>query len=329
MKRYTAEQAQWIKDNANARAWGNLHAFAKAFNEKFNENKTGSGISCYMRKHDIKFSSENRLPEEQKEWIRENAQIIEWKNTKHFTDTFNALFGTNKTENAMNNYLFDNKIQIRSKKTVGSYTDEMNKWLIDNYSKYDCDFVSLANDFNRKFGTDYSNVRIAKHCARNLKIHKPRKKEKQKRSTKPKDELFRNKGQFVAGKPNGKGLPVGTIRYNSDGRPFIKVLENDGKSGTLSGRKGHNYKEPWWMPLQKKIWVDHYGEVPKGYVVISLTGNPNDTDIKNIGIIDKRGTAIMAKQGWWTDNRVITGDGAMWCNLYYTARDNNVVQKGV
>lgn len=201
----------------------------------------------------------------------------------------------------------------------------MDDWLVRHFNDYDLDFVSMANDFNAIFNTNYSNVRIAKHCERGLKIHEPRKKCGNKEIKSAGENQFTNKGQFQTGKTNNRGLPVGTIRYNSDGRPFIKVLENDGRSGKLSGRKGHNYKEPWWMPLQKKIWVDHYGEVPDGYVVISLNGNPNDTDIKNIGIIDKRGTAVMAKKGWWTDNTVITADGAQWCNLYYTAKDNNAL----
>lgn len=256
----------------------------------------------------------SRIPKEQEIWIRENARIIEWKNTKHFTDTFNAIFGTDKTATGMNCYLNRNGLQLLSEKTAVHYTDEMKAWLVDNYDKYGCDFVSMAIDFNKTFGVAYSNARLRKYCEQNLKIHKPRKKRRS-----------RNKGQFQKGVTNGRGLPIGTIRYNSDGRPFIKVLESDGKSKSSSRYKGHNYKEPWWMPLQKKIWIDHYGEVPEGYRVVSLNGNPCDTDIKNIGVIDVRGTARMAKNGWWTDNSVITGDGVQWCNLFYTAKDNGVV----
>lgn len=127
MKGYTSEQIQWLKDNAEAKAWGSLHAFADAFNSRFDDNKTSVAISSYMQKHNIKFCSENRLPKKQKEWIAENARAIEWRNTKHFTDTFNALFGTNKTKNMMNEYLHRNGIQIRSRRTIGSYTK---KWTI-------------------------------------------------------------------------------------------------------------------------------------------------------------------------------------------------------
>lgn len=316
MKKYTAEQASWIKENATAKAWGNAHAFAEAFNAQFEDSRTVSSLLSYMQKRGIKFFSENKMTSEQMDWITENVQIIEWRNTKHFTDTFNALFGTHKSAEAMNSYLFNNGLHIRSKRTTCHYTDEMNEWLVEKYPDYECDFVQMAKDFNEKFGTDYSNCRIAKHCEGGLKIHKPRKKEPQ----------FKNNGQFKKGMTNNRGLPVGTIRYNSDGRPFIKVLESDGKSKGDS--RGHNYREPWWMPLQKKIWVDHFGDVPQGYEVVSLNGDPNDTDIRNIGIIDRRGKAVMAKKGWWTDNRVITGDGVQWCNLYYTAKDNGIVLKG-
>ena len=325
MKIYTEEQKKWLRNNASVKVWESQKEFTDSFNRTFNENKSVDALSTYLQKHDIDFLSKGRLTAEQTKWIKENCRIIEWKNTKHFTDTFNAIFGTNKNANAMNNYLYKNGLQIRSGKTTDHYTDEMNSWLIDNFGHYDYDFVELSKDFNKRFGTDYSNCRLAKHCQRGLKIHSPKKKEPHKKANGSESAyVFRNKGQFATGITNGKGLPIGTIRYNSDGRPFIKVLDNDGKSGQMSGYKGHNYKEPWWKPLQKKIWEDYYGEVPKGYVVISLNGNPNDTDIKNIGIIDKRGTAVMAKKGWWTTNSVITGDGAQWCNLYYVAKDNEI-----
>lgn len=313
MKRYTEAQAKWIKDNAGAKTWENFHAFADAFNSEFQDTRTVDSLQSYMLRRDIKFVTKNRLTKEQSEWIKDNAQVIQWKSMKHFTDTFNALFGTDKSVKIMVSYLSRNGIQVRTKTKTSSYTDEMDDWLVKNFDRYGCDFVKLAEDFNARFKTDYSSCRIAKHCQRGLKIHTPKEKSKAK-----------NKGQFQPGKTNKRGLPVGTIRYNSDNRPFIKVLESDGQSGMLSG-KGHNYKEPWWMPLQKKIWQDHFGEVPEGFEVVSLNGNPNDTGIKNIGLIDRRGKAVMAKKGWWSENSVITGNGVRWCNLYYTAKDNDVL----
>lgn len=270
-----------------------------------------------------------RFTDEQKQWIYDNVRAIEWKNQKHFTDVFNAIFGTDKSVANMNQWLYKHKLSIRSYRTVDHYTEDMKDWLKDNCGNYNRDFVKMARDFNKLFGTDYSNCRLAKYCERRLGIYKPMPKQRVQRVQRVRIEHAHtgnvlNRGTFKRGHTRTVQLPIGTIRYNSDGRPFIKVLMSNGETGQLSGRRGHNYKEPWWKPLQKKIWEDHYGEVPEGYVVCSLNGDPNDTDIRNIGIIDKRGTAIMAKKGWWTDNRVITGDGAQWCNLYYTAKDKGI-----
>ena len=323
--KYTKEQAEWIKANASAKVWDNFPAFVETFNERFNETRSESALNTYMTRRKIEFTSTNgRWTKEQRQWVQDNVQAIEWRNTKHFADTFNAIFGTNKSKGTMNVYLNKNGLRIRSNHTQEHYTNEMNEWLVDNFEKYNRDFVSLAKDFNDAFGTDYSNCRLAKHCQNKLKIHKPNKKEAWRKSKTPRTK-YTNKGQFKKGETNNRGLPVGTIRYNSDGRPFIKVRESDGRDGMLDERKGHNYKEPWWMPLQKKIWIDHFGEVPEGYRIVSLNGNSADTNIENIGLIDIRGTAVMAKKGWWTENRVITGDGVQWCNLYYLAKDKGVI----
>lgn len=269
-------------------------------------------------------SSGIRYTNEEKNWLKTNAVNKTWKNVKEFTDMFNQLFNRDTNPHAMITWLFKNKVSIKTIHTVSNYTEEMDNWLVGSYPKYHS-FVELSNAFNKEFGTDYSNCRLAKHCERALKIHNPVKRTVVNKETNKKKSRYPNSGMFVKGAPGNRALPIGTIRYNSDGRPFIKVKENDGSAGRKDGI-GHNYMEPYWKPLQKKIWEDHYGEVPKGYVVCSLNGNPNDTDIHNIGIIDKRGTAIMAKKGWWTDNRVMTGDGTEWCNLYYLLKDKEVLK---
>lgn len=59
--------------------------------------------------------------------------------------------------------------------------------------------------------------------------------------------------------------------------------------------------------------------------MVSLDGDRNNLDIKNLNCIDRRGTAIMAKNKWWTENKVITANGVRWCNLYCVAKDKGVV----
>ena len=251
----------------------------------------------------------HRFTDEELKWIKDNLDVGVFKNQKHFTDVFNALFNTNVSQQSMNNMLFRRKWSVKTKHNTSQWTDEMTSWLKETYPNCNYDFVNLARDFNSVFNTNKSASCITKYLER-LEVHTPRPKKGQ-----------INKTTFKPRTPHTKELPIGTIRYNSDGRPFIKVKLCEGQN---VHRNGHNYKEPWWKPLQKKIWEDAYGELPEGYVVCSLNGNPNDTNIENIGIVDKRGTAVMAKKGWWTDNRVITADATRWCNLYYIAKDRGI-----
>ena len=116
-----------------------------------------------------------RYPKEQEQWIKDNLQVMEWRNTKHFTDVFNLIFKENKNASAMNCYLNRNGMQLLTRKTAEHYTEAMDKWLVNNIAFYDGDFVRLAEDFNVKFGTNYSNCRLAKRCER-MKIHNPRRK---------------------------------------------------------------------------------------------------------------------------------------------------------
>jgi len=321
--KYTKEHLQWLEINGRAKEWENLEAFTKAFNSRFELNQSKSAISTVLYKRGIGFDSKGkRLTAEQLKWIKENLDVIEWKNQQHFTDTFNALFGTNITANQMNQSLHRRKWSVKTRHNTNHWTAHMDKWLADNYTGCECDFVRLANDFNTEFDTDKSASCVRQHLTKTLGIHTPTPKKRQQTASGKVLSGHRNKGTFQKGKPSINGeLPVGTIRHNSDGRAFIKVKPCNGEAGHCSG--GHNYREPWWKPLQKKIWEDHYGEVPEGYVVCTLSGNPDETDIKNIGIIDKRGTARMAKNEWWSiDNVEIKRTAVQWCNLYCTEQDS-------
>ena len=255
---------------------------------------------------------------EMQKWILDAAESGVFKNQKHFTDVFNAIHGTSISHTAMGNYLSRRGIVVKNKHTVSAYTDEMDAWLIDNYSKYDNDWVMLAKDFNTKFLTDYSPSRLCKHCQNGLKIHKPR----------PKKGHI-NKGNFQKGgrsTSTDRQAPIGTVRtYTSHTSKIlmVKVKLANGESGSVCG-KGHNYKRPWWIPLKEKVWIDAHGEIPDGYSVIQLDRNYQNCNLDNLVLADKRGLAIMGSHKWWTDNDKFNATGIQWCNLYMAAKDNGI-----
>ena len=82
------------------------------------------------------------------------------------------------------------------------------------------------------------------------------------------------------------------------------------------------YAEPYWIPIQKKIWQDHYGEVPEGKMVIFLDGDRENLDIENLYCIDRRISAIMAANKWYTNSRDHTLTAIKWCELHYAMKDS-------
>ena len=64
-----------------------------------------------------------------------------------------------------------------------------------------------------------------------------------------------------------KRHPIGTIVSTEDGFPVIKVTAKR------------------WMRLQRYIWEQHHGEIPKGMIVTFLDGDHSNMDIGNLALI--------------------------------------------
>lgn len=247
---------------------------------------------------------------EQAEWIRENASCGFFRDKKHFLSVFNAIFSDNRTLDGMTNYLRRNNITVITKVNTRKMPDEQTQWLKKHCCDYEV-FADLVRAFNDQFDTNIGYPNLARRCVTlGLREYDS---ERQKRNT----------GQFVKGKKYGaEECEIGTIRYNKQRNMcFIKVQMCKGKFRDTSG---HDLKEPFWRPLQDKIWEDHFGNIPVGYMACPLNCNPYEDDIKNIGLIDKRGKAIMSRKGWWSENSTFTAVAVMWCNLWFVAKDHNV-----
>ena len=312
--RYTDNEIQWMMYYSQAEQWTDLKAFFKAFNDKFNLTLSDSALMTYVSKHGINVRTvekDKSYTNEQTEWIEQNLSNGVFNDYKHFTDIFNAVFGTHTNYRSMKSFMNKRGWYLQTKHNQQIFTKEQERWLRQNYVRYNV-LKDLTEQFNNVFGTEYKYTRLQHYLSKN--------------GLRKSDRVSGGKvgAQKQVGKPRKSGeCPIGTIRYNAYGNPFIKVMLCEGSSHVVnSGKSG--MREPFWKPLQKKIWEDHFGEVPKGYVVVSLNGDSSDEDINHIGIIDKRMRAVMGKKGWWTTHPIITGDGVMWCNLYATAKDHGV-----
>ena len=269
-----------------------------------------------------------RFTKEQLKWIEDNLDAGVFRNQKHFADVFNALFGTDVTQAAMAQMLSRRGWSVKTIHNTPQWTKEQDEWLVENYERFGGDFVKMAGVFNETFQTNKTNCNLQKHLTRKGMHHPLPKSVRsvQKREEHQGGTRAWNNGMFRKGQKSVRGeLPIGTIRYNSDGRPFIKVMLCNGDGGKSKGQ-GHNYREPFWKPLAKKIWEDNYGDVPEGYEVCVLSGDPNDTDVLNMVLLDRRMKARMAKNKWWNiDNTEIKKTATAWCKLFYALQDKGAI----
>lgn len=230
---------------------------------------------------------------DQVDWLFK--QYKKYNSYRDLRNDFNIRFNTNKSVCAIQQYMTKNlKIRLVTSKTAEQYTEEQEKWLIDNYSYYSS-YEELTSAFNRTFRRTKPVSSVREKCTKQLNL-----------------TGMNNIGRYQSGHIQEQ-CPIGTIRKCSNGYSYIKVMDN--QQSYISG-----YSEPYWLPVQKKVWQDHYGEVPKGKMIIFLDGNRDNLDIENLYCIDRRISAIMAKNNWYTTSREHTLTAIKWCELYYAMK---------
>lgn len=171
------------------------------------------------------------------------------------------------------------------------YTVEQLEWIkerINDFSNY----AEMAKSFNEKFKDNRTDQGIMSTATRKLKLNK----------------TF-NSGQWSMTLKKDE-VPLGTIRHSSNGVTYIKVKLVGANRPKFSG-----YKKPYWLPLQMKIYQDKYGEIQDNEMVIFLDCNRNNFDIDNLYCIDRRVSAILAKNKWYSSNPKITKTGIMYAKL--------------
>lgn len=105
------------------------------------------------------------------------------------------------------------------------YSQEERQFLRDNIS--DCgSFAELTRLLNAAFGSNRKMESVREQCNKRLHL-----------------KNGKNDGQY--GKRSRTQLPVGTIRKSNNGTTYIKVADAAGQCTT-------GYREPAWIPLQKK-----------------------------------------------------------------------------
>lgn len=234
-----------------------------------------------------------KYTEEQLNWLRENYQLYD--SYRLITIWFNGLFNQNRSVSAIQQVLTKRLgLYLITDKKLTHFTKEEEQWIVDNFDKYST-YDNLTSEFNSIFHKSKPISAIREKCTKQLKL-----------------TGMDNLGRYKKGNIKDQ-CPIGTIRKTSNGCTYIKV--KDSQSSYMTG-----YQEPYWLPIQKKIWQDHYGEVPEGKMVIFLDGNRENLDIENLYCIDRKIAAVMAKNRWYTNSIEHTLTAIKWCELFYAMK---------
>lgn len=173
------------------------------------------------------------------------------------------------------------------------FTTEQEEWLRNHYYSVSS-YRELTELFNKQFGTSRRKEQISDKCTKGLRL-----------TGMPNSTRY--------GKKEKEQLPVGTIRKSQVGT-YIKVME-------VRDRHISGYAEPYWLPLQKKIYQDVHGEIATGQMVCFLDGNPENFEIDNLYCIDRKILISMSQNRWWTSNRENTLTAIKWCELHFALKE--------
>ena len=107
-----------------------------------------------------------------------------------------------------------------------------------------------------------------------------------------------NKTSYKKGNIPQSYKPVGTERITKDGYTEIKV------------------KDPnVWKLKQRLIYEEHYGEIPKGYVVMFLDRDKSNFDINNLILISRNQLRTLNQNDLIKDDPELTKSGIILADL--------------
>ncbi|HIH7931855.1 TPA: HNH endonuclease signature motif containing protein [Streptococcus suis] len=186
------------------------------------------------------------------------------------------------------------------------YTDEMKVFIFENYKGKTSQEV--ADLVNKHFGTSFTALQM-KRFRGNNKLNSgltghfkkgliPHNKGKKFPNMPP------NSGQFQKGNKPPNWVPVGTIRYTTDGYPKRKIAEPN-----------------VWEYCHRAEWEKYNGPIPSGHSVVFLNGDKTNWDISNLACLSKNEIVRMNQDGLFASDADLTRVG-----ISYTKLKNKIIE---
>ena len=255
-----------------------------------------------------------RYPPEVHEFVKQNAPKMR---DEELAETCNKALGTSFTARKMKafrgNHGYKNYKKQWTKEEYWQhqtrYPKGMYEFIRDN--SWGVSSKEMAEMVNEKFGTDWTATGIKQFRQRHgiksgvtgwyQKGHAPGNKGKkleeyvgEERAAEIKRRIAPT--QFKKGEAPMNELPVGSIVVNAQGYKLRKRQMN----GTLWER---------WEFLHRAVWVENYGPIPDGMMVIFRDNDRLNCDINNLTLVSKSENAALNKLGLRSEDPDLTDTG--------------------
>lgn len=290
LRGYTEEEAAYMKSLAGQ--CSNYDEAYKAFCARFPARSRSAFVGIYRKLTGAKYGNPRAYSDEQDAWLRMYAPVMVMD---QLTDEYNRTFNENKTQNAIACRIKTLRIDRSSSPIKGKtrYTDEICKFVLE-HSKGRTN-QEVADLVNEQFGVHVNAWSISALLTKRLKS--------------PKGE---NRGRFA------KGHVPGWNRYKVGdecvGGAYDYTLVKVGDEA-FSGKQTYAQRKQNWIPKQRYVYMQRYGEIPDGWVVIFLDGDRMNFAPENLYAVSRNVHARMNQNHWYTGSREHTLTAIKLCIL--------------
>lgn len=213
---------------------------------------------------------------------------------------FNAEFGTSYKTTAFH---YHTKRLGLSKHIEHQYTEDQDAFLRENSDRMTK--RELTDAFNVRYGTSINEHAITQRCF--LRGWKSQSDGQFKKGSVPWEKTKGGREEYVKKLKGGNSTSFrkGFVPYNTLDVGTVKWWGHLLKIKTESG----------WKTRLRHIWEQKYGEIPKGYVVISVDGDPYTEDVNSLRLIPNKTLTVLMSNRWYGEGEDIVDAGIIWSNL--------------
>ena len=211
------------------------------------------------------------------EWLLKNC--MEYGSYQKLTEDYNKLFGENVTHHGLANHCRYKLSLAKPRKHNRHYTEEQIEWLKENLPKHGR--KEACRLFNERFGENRT-VRAMKTFSNYYGILIDR-------------EVWL---QHVTENVNKNKLKQVGATHIHNGRPKIKVAMGER-----------------WQYLNRVVYEEAHGKIPKDYCIVHLDNNPMNCDLDNLVAVPRSILMTMVGGDMKSECPQITQSAILWCEL--------------